>query len=371
MPTLTQDAIRTLAGCKGQASPVVSLYLDVDGRRYVRPRDYEIQLEALLRDAADRSGRERPDAADIERIEQRVKAGFDRSRVRGVAMFSCAAEGLWEVIELPVPVRNQFVVNDSPHVRQLEAVLDEYERIGVLLADKQRARMFVFELGELVDRSELFDQLPRHEDDRGDWDRDHVRDHSAEVAHQHLKRAAQVAFEVFKAQPFDHLVIGAPEEICNELERDLHSYLRDRIRARLAIPVGAADVAISEAVRSVQEQVERAQEAALVRRLRDAVGSRNGGVAGLADTLGALMERRVEALVVSDGYEAPGWRCRACGHVCLRGRMCPVCGTEMHQVDDVVEEAVEEAVAQSCRVEICVGNADLDVLGRIGALLRF
>ena len=43
----------------------------------------------------------------------------------------------------------------------------------------------------------------------------------------------------------------------------------------------------------------------------------------------------------------------------------------MTKVDDVVEEAIEEALAQDCRVEVCVGNADLDVLGRIGALLRF
>ena len=43
----------------------------------------------------------------------------------------------------------------------------------------------------------------------------------------------------------------------------------------------------------------------------------------------------------------------------------------MVAVDDVIEEAVEEALAQSCEVEICVGNADLDVLGSIGALLRY
>jgi hypothetical protein len=43
----------------------------------------------------------------------------------------------------------------------------------------------------------------------------------------------------------------------------------------------------------------------------------------------------------------------------------------MEQVDDVVEEAVETALSQSARVEICVGNADLDVLGRVGALLRY
>jgi hypothetical protein len=35
--------------------------------------------------------------------------------------------------------------------------------------------------------------------------------------------------------------------------------------------------------------------------------------------------------------------------------------------DDVVEEAVEDALAGGVKVDICVGNADLDVLGRIGA----
>ena len=43
----------------------------------------------------------------------------------------------------------------------------------------------------------------------------------------------------------------------------------------------------------------------------------------------------------------------------------------MDRIDDVVEAAVEEALGQGCVVNICIGDADLDVLGRIGALLRF
>ena len=52
-------------------------------------------------------------------------------------------------------------------------------------------------------------------------------------------------------------------------------------------------------------------------------------------------------------------------------KTCPSCGADMEAIDDVVEEAVEVALSQSARVEICVGNADLDVLGRVGALLRY
>ena len=368
MAALSQDVVRSLATFKGGDDPVVSLYLDVDGRRFVRPRDYELHLEALVRQGTD----QHPAAAgDLRRIEAHVKGGLDRSRTRGIAVFS-AGTGLWEVVELPVPVRNSVVVNATPHVRQLEAVLEGNERFGVLLADKQRARMFVFELGQLVDRSERFDQLPRHEDDGGDWDKDHVRDHSAEIAHQHLKRAAEVAFSVFQEQDYDHLILGAPDEIANELERVLHSYLKGRIAARINVPVSAPDAVIVEAALEVEGRVEHEKEGRLVARLRDAVGSGNGGVAGLAPVLAALVERRVDTLLVSDGYEAPGWRCHTCRYLAVRGPACPVCPTgSMARVDDVVEEAVEDALAQSCKVEVTVENADLDVLGRIGALLRF
>jgi len=135
--------------------------------------------------------------------------------------------------------------------------------------------------------------------------------------------------------------------------------------------VRARDDEISRAAQDVEDGVERASEAAAVERLRQAVGRGNGGVAGLDSVLEALVARRVDTVLVSEGYEAPGWRCPSCAWVGTMGRRCPLCGEDMDQVADVVEEAVEDALAQACRVRICRDNADLDVLGRVGALLRF
>jgi hypothetical protein len=106
-------------------------------------------------------------------------------------------------------------------------------------------------------------------------------------------------------------------------------------------------------------------------RLRDAAGAGRRGVAGLAKTLAALGERRVDTLLVSDGYVTPGWRCGSCGVLAAVGPACPSCASAMVETDDVVEDAIQEALTQSCRVEVCTDNADLDVLGRIGALLRY
>lgn len=379
MAPISQEAIRRLADFRAEEGAVVTVYLDVDGRRWPRYQECEARVDRMVRQGIDKSGANGHGGAgeDLRRIEAHVRGGVNRSHVRGLAFFA-SGPALWEVFELPVSVRDQLVVNKSPHVRQLETVLDNLERFAVLLADKQRARMFVFELGELVDKSELFDQLPRHEDDKGELDRDHVRSRVAVAAQQHLRRAAQVAFEVYKQRRFDHLIIGAPDEIANELERELHSYLRDRIGARISVPIGASEAEICQAALEVEEGVERGKEAALVERLRSATGAGTGsdkvgprGQVGLGPVLAALAERRVDTLIVSDGYEAPGWHCGACGHLSAKGRRCPICDQEMEFSEDVVEEAIEEAVRQSCRVAVCVGNADLDVLGRLGALLRY
>jgi peptide chain release factor subunit 1 len=370
---LNEDTIRTLASFKTPDRPVVTAYLDVDGKRWPKFADVEARLERMVREATEAAASNgHADAlSDLQRIQGHVKQGLDRSRTRGLAIFS-SGDALWEVHQLPVRVKDQLVVNQTPHVRQLEGIVDNYKGFGFLLADKQRTRMFVFELNELVDKSEVFEALPRHPDDVGDRDRGHERSTlETSAAHQHVKRAAQTAFEVWKQHPFDHLILSAGPEIASELEADLHSYLKDRIRARINVPASAPQSVIVEAVLDVEEQVERDREAAMVRRLRDAAASQRGGVVGLEATLSALCERRVDTLVVSDGYVIEGWRCEGCGVLACKGRKCPTCGGEMAHLDDVVEQAVEDALLQSCHVEMCVGNADLDVAGRIGALLRF
>jgi hypothetical protein len=308
---------------------------------------------------------------DLQRIESFVKGGLDRSTTRGLALFASSATGLWRVFELPVPVRSKVVINHAPAVGQLESVLHEHEAIGVLLADKQRARLLVFELGALVDRSELLDELPRDYDSRGDRERGTPDHHVDELAQQHLRNAARAAFDLWQAHGFQHLTVGAPDAIASELEHLLHPYLRERLCGRVKVSVAAPDSEVLAAAEAVEAEVGRRREAEAVARLREAALAGRRGVGGLGSTLEALNERRVEQLLVSKHYAEEGWRCPDTGHLALKGPNHPVHGSVMERVDDVVEDAIEEALTQRVPVTICVGNADLDVLGRIGALLRY
>jgi peptide chain release factor subunit 1 len=371
---ITQNAIRELAAFRGEEAPVTSCYLDVDGRRRVSHLDYKRDLDLLLRAARAKANGSTSVREDLRRIEDYVKGGIDRTATRGLAMFACSAHDLWRVVELPVPVHNRVLVNSAPAVGQLESVVQDYERFGVLLADKQRARMFVFDFGELVDHSELLDELPRDYDSRGHGDQGYDREkhHVDELASQHLRRAVQVAFDVFRSSGFERLTIGAPDTIAHYLETHLHPYLRDRLCGRINLSVTASLDDIRNAALDLETEADRRLEAETVGRLRDAVGAGQRGCAGLEPVLRALHERRVERLLVSAGYVEPGWHCEGCGALATVGRTCPVChAPDMVHLEDVVEEAVEHALTQRVRVDICVANADLDVLGQAGALLRY
>lgn len=369
---IDEAAIRELAAIKGERAPITSCYLDVDGRRVARYRDLEYEVELLLRDARPRADGHPSVQADLRRIGRYVKDGIDRSRTRGVAIFACAEQGLWQVVELPVRLHPQVLIHSVPAVGQLEAVVRQHEPIGVLAVDRQRARMFVVALGEMVQHSERFDALPRDADARGERDRGGDRSHHVEeLVQQHLRNACQLAFDVWQKHGFAHLVIAASEPLAGALRTNLHPYLAERLAGRVSTTVAAKEDDVLGAALEVEAEVERCRAAAIVDKLRAAASTGRRAVAGLAPVLETLAEHRVDALVVSKGFSSPGWRCDLCGMHAAVGRWCKRCGGQMLEVDDVVEEAVEDALAQSCRVEICADNADLDVMGRIGALLRY
>jgi peptide chain release factor subunit 1 len=369
---ITEDTLRTLAGFEAGGEPVTTCYLDVDGRRLLTQRDIDQELDAVLRSARGRANGTKSVHHDLDRIEGFVKGGFDRSRVRGLALFSCAARDLFEVVPLPVRVRSRVVVNEQPALGQLEAIAEESRRYGVLLVDRQRARMFVFELDELVELTEQVDELPRDYDNRGSSERGDVAGHVDALASQHVRNAAALAFAVFQENGFEHLCIGASDDLVSDVESALHAYLRERLVGRINVTPQAGLDTIQKAVVGLEESTERARETALVRRLLDTVGSGGRAATGLGPVLAALNERRVEQLIVSHEYEAEGWRCEATGFLYdVRPNRRGADEPGLRPVQDVVEEAIDDALGQGAKVEICVGNADLDVHGRIGALLRY
>ena len=66
--------------------------------------------------------------------------------VQGLAIFACSASEDWfEVGHFDAPFeRNRLFISDRPHLYPLARLIDQYRRYAVVLADTNRAQIFVF-----------------------------------------------------------------------------------------------------------------------------------------------------------------------------------------------------------------------------------
>src|SRR5438034_1685436 len=219
---LDRPLLRKLAEWTSGDLPVTSVYLSVDGKVRPRRQDFELALEGLLRQVRELAAGlddkgQRSVLEDVLAMERHVRGDFERGSTRGLAMFSARGAGLWEVIAVTRPLRDRATVGPHPDLLQLEAVLEVYESFCTVLVDSEKARIFLAEVGRIEERSELWDDVPgRH--DQGGWSQARYRRHIDEHRQRHLKRVAEALFRFYKRRKFDHLILGGPEEVVNELE---------------------------------------------------------------------------------------------------------------------------------------------------------
>ena len=122
--------------------PIVSLYLNTEPSRG-NAETHRLRLRNMIKDISLKQ--------DVEAIEKYINYTYDWSG-RSVAVFSCAPAGLLQAIPLAVPVKDFIQIGSKAAVDQLEDLLEDYSNIGVILVDKQGARLFHFHLGELAEQ---------------------------------------------------------------------------------------------------------------------------------------------------------------------------------------------------------------------------
>jgi peptide chain release factor subunit 1 len=375
-----RETLRKLADWSTGGSPVVSLYLDVDGRRFPKRADYLARAEQLVHRAQElgRAMEVRDHAQSVHRDAKRmwdfISGEFDRKGgVRGLALFGCSGMGLWEEVLVPRRVPERVVVGERPYLLPLEALVERFETVCVALVDKEKARLFVSALDRIEEVSDVLDEVPGWHD-QGGWAQARFQRHIREHIQRHLKHVAEILLRLLQRGRYQRLVLAGPDEVVAELERELHDYVLRTIVARTSLPVTASAADVLERVRELEEALERRREEEAVGRLVSEIeGETARAVAGMGDTLIALEEGRVDTLLVAADLEVAGVRCPKCGHLGLRGPSCPACGSATEETSDLVEEAVESALRQRARVEVVPQGlaAELARVGGIGALLRF
>jgi peptide subunit release factor 1 (eRF1) len=379
---ISKEEMGTLIGREGKPGhPVLSVYLDVDQSRETNlNRKFEVSLGNLLRELeqglVNQSEREEY-AADAERM-RRFVSNY-RPGARSLVIFCDALGDFFWHRELDVPLRSEARWSNTLYLRPLLETLDEFERYGVILADRAWARLFTVYLGEIEEHGESF--APGEVKIVKAPGRDHIRSDmrfqrkADQYAHRHLKRVAELAAELAERHAFDRLVLAGPVEATSQLQHLLPKQWQSRVVVSLNLPVEADQQTVLAATLRIAEEAERNGEIRSVEELiSDAARAEQRAVTGLDATLRALRLGRIRQLIYADGFAPSGSRCINCATL-FKGmpESCAYCGAAVHPVDDLVEQAAQRVVVSGGKVEQVRGAMAerLGVAGGIGAFLKF
>jgi peptide chain release factor subunit 1 len=255
----------------------------------------------------------------------------------------------------------------------LARVRDEHERHAVVVLDKQRARLFVAQLGQVAEVADILEDIPKHHKQGGRSQMRLQRHHDAHVM-WHAGAVAHATFLLMERFEAKHLFVSGSAQILAEYRVHLAPKLVRRWKGEFTVSIDAKAEDVARAIADVEGRTEAEAEAAAIARVNDAVPT-GRGVWGLGKTLSAVEERRVQLLVVHDRYRAPGRECLACAILLPEGGdSCPACGGTSAAVEDVVDAILEHAVTQEAELELVRADGSRRLLPPgepIGALLRF
>lgn len=370
---ITQARLRALSAVHPEQGRVLSVFLNLDPTSFATPAARSSAITSVITAAAhkvDESDGLTHDERiglrdDVERVREVLEgADIAQNGTRAVAVYACGAEDLLEVVKLRRPVTNKVVLDRTAFVEPL-VMQGTDERWMVLLTNRRCARLF-FGPGDALEETDRIVDDVHQQHTKGGWSQlNYQRSVEKEVS-DHLQNAADLAFDLYKKQGADRVLVGVPGELITEFKGKLHPYLIERVAGKISVDVENAslDDVCAAARTEITAHVMRSEREALDR-LQQGVGSGGRGAAGIEEVLDALNQARVETLLISENF-------RASGRVDFQaGLLLPESADGGEPVADIVEPAIEKAIEQSASAMVVRHHTDLEPLGGIGALLRF
>lgn len=350
--------------------PVLSLYLNTDLTEGNADAN-RLRLRNMLKEI------NLPE--DISAVERYFNHQYDWSG-RAVAIFSCSSQSFFRAYPLAIPVRNMIQISDRPSVKPLADLLDTYGGYGVVLVDKQGARLFFFHLGELLEQEGVLGETVKHTKRGGASSFPGRRggisgrtNYMEEKIERNLKESADFANRFFEEKHVRRVLIGGTDENVALFRSQLSKAWQSLVMGTFPMSMTASHVEVLSKAEQIGVEAEKQREQRLVDHLITTAAKGGGAVVGTESVFDAINHDRVKALLVEEGLPQPGYVCDTCGalYVAMQ-ESCSVCGKgKVERTLDAIEMAVSGVMRRGGEIDIVRASSALTKVGSIGALLRY
>ena len=285
---------------------------DGNGQRQA-PRIVEQELNRIA-DGLNLPGDAR---AQFDADRQRIMEYLEREApadARSLAIFACAAEGVWEALPLQAHMETELAEDRYPHLFGLAHALDDNETYAVVLADGQASRIMVISLDDIrsVAETKAPEKIKRF--DQGGQAQMLFQRRTDNLIKAHTKEIAAELGRVIDRYDVRHVIIAGNDAIKGMVLDSLTNPIQARLVDYINFDPNANMQELMEALTPIMRQVEHDQEAAALAELEEQHYPDGLGIAGLADTALALSKGQVRMPLMRRDFAGRGlkpvtWAC--------------------------------------------------------------
>lgn len=297
-----EQIIDRLAAFEPTGLPVVSLYLNAQANEHGR-QDFERFLRKEFTERARTFKAHTPERESFDRDVERINAYLNeelRPETNGIAIFACAgAEEFFEPIQTIAPIENhRLYIYNQPHLYPLARLMDQYPRYAVLVADTNRARLFVFGRGKALSSDEIQNVKTRGAK-VGGWSQMRYQRHLEQYHLQHAKEVADQLEQVVREDNIQHILLAGDEVIIPLLKEQFPKAVTERIVDVLSLDINAPEHEILGESLAAMREYDVVSDVEKVEQLLNDYRAGGLAVVGSTDTLEALAMGQVEELVIA------------------------------------------------------------------------
>ena len=371
----TRDDLTQLNTLRGDGGLYTSVFLSVNP--VTNPKgEYFVAFRNLVKAEIDKldSAGQKLVKEDIKKIETYIKSGKTEFK-KALAIVSSVTSDIWEVSHFSVPLKNHVVIDKTPYLKPLASILEQYHSYAVALVDREHARLFGIQLGEIYEHTELFTpDIPRKHK-KGGWqgrDENRFRRHIDVHVHFHLKDVVKHLEELLKNGEANHLILGGSEESVVLFSKMLPPPISAKIAGTFAADMHAGDDEILEKSMRAIKGVEKGYEESLVDELITRANKNGSAAMGIEDVLMQMQSGNIHRLIYLEGFNASGLKCPSCNFLTVQTmEICPYCNTSLEKIGHLIDFAVQKAIDQGAEISAVSENGKLKEVGSIGAILRY
>lgn len=300
--TQPERLLEKLLQFESVSAPVISIYLDArvdqNGKRNLLPFVRK-QLNERAKTYDNNTPERESFEEDFVRIMRYLENGIPPT-AHGLAIFACSgAKDYFEVGEFEAPFeRNRLFVSDRPHVYPLARMVDQYRRYAVVLADTNRASIFVFAGGRTVEEQSV-ENVKTKKTSVGGWSQARYQRHAENYHLQHAKEVIDMLERTVREENIEHIILAGDEAtVIPLLRQQLPKPLEEKVIDALSLGIDTPEHELFEESLKAFRAHDSLTDMQKVERLMNEYRADDLGVAGVPDTLAALSNGQVEEMLI-------------------------------------------------------------------------